>query len=78
MVISSPSRGPSVGVWRISSAWPGTRSSRKRSRIAAAVAERFRVELPAGFRLRIRQTPTLGPAAGLPVRVRVARAPRED
>jgi cytochrome P450 len=46
--------------------------------IAAAVAERFRVELPDGFRLRIRQTPTLGPAAGLPVRVRVAREPRED
>ena len=30
--------------------------------IAAAVTERFRVELPDGFRLRIRQTPTLGPA----------------
>jgi cytochrome P450 len=41
--------------------------------IAAAVSERFRVELPAGFALRIRQTPTLGPAGGLPVRVRVAR-----
>ena len=37
--------------------------------IAAAVTERFRVELPDGFRLRIRQTPTLGPADGLPVRV---------
>ena len=46
--------------------------------IAAAVTERFRVELPDGFRLRIRQTPTLGPADGLPVRVRVARGPRED
>jgi cytochrome P450 len=46
--------------------------------IAAAVTERFRVELPVGFRLRIRQTPTLGPAGGLPVRVRVARASRED
>ena len=43
-----------------------------------ASRERFRVELPAGFRLRIRQTPTLGPAGGLPVRVRVAREPRED
>jgi cytochrome P450 len=46
--------------------------------IAAAVTQRFRVELPAGFRLRIRQTPTLGPARGLPVRVRLARDPRED
>ncbi|MEA2133269.1 MAG: hypothetical protein QOC68_1178 [Solirubrobacteraceae bacterium] len=46
--------------------------------IAAAVTERFRVELPDGFRLRIRQTPTLGPHGGLPVRVRVARASRED
>ena len=46
--------------------------------IAAAVTERFRVELPDGFRLRIRQTPTLGPAGGLPVRIRVARGPRED
>jgi cytochrome P450 len=46
--------------------------------IAAAVTERFRVELPDGFRLRIRQTPTLGPAGGMPVRVRVARESRED
>ncbi len=57
--------------------------------IAAAVAERFRVDLPDGFRLRIRQTPTLGPAlprpealsplrSGLPVRIRVARESRED
>ncbi len=46
--------------------------------IAAAVTERFRVELPDGFRLRIRQTPTLGPGDGLPVRVRVARRSRED
>jgi cytochrome P450 len=46
--------------------------------IAAAVTQRFRVELPAGFHLRIRQTPTLGPARGLPVRVRLARDPRED
>jgi cytochrome P450 len=45
--------------------------------IAAAVTERFRVELRDGFRLRIRQTPALGPSAGLPVRVRVARGPRE-
>jgi cytochrome P450 len=46
--------------------------------IAAAVTQRFRVELPGGFRLQIRQTPTLGPAHGLPVRVRLARDPRED
>ena len=32
--IGSPPRGPSVGVWRISSRWPGSRSSVKRSRIA--------------------------------------------
>jgi cytochrome P450 len=46
--------------------------------IASAVTERFRVELPDGFRLRIRQTPTLGPAGGLPVQIRVARERRED
>jgi cytochrome P450 len=39
--------------------------------VARAVGERFRVELAPGFRLRIRQTPTLGPAGGLPVRIRV-------
>jgi cytochrome P450 len=39
--------------------------------IARAVTERFRVELPPGFRLRIRQTPTLGPHGGLPVQIRV-------
>jgi cytochrome P450 len=39
--------------------------------IARAIGERFRVELPPGFRLRIRQTPTLGPSGGLPVKVRV-------
>jgi cytochrome P450 len=39
--------------------------------IATAVSERFRVELQPGFRLRVRQTPTLGPAGGLPVRIRV-------
>jgi cytochrome P450 len=57
--------------------------------IAGAISERFRVELQPGFELRIRQTPTLGPAErsgdeasgrgrGLPVRIRVAREPRED
>ncbi len=46
--------------------------------IAGAIGERFRVELRPGFELKIRQTPTLGPAGGLPVRIRVARDPRED
>jgi cytochrome P450 len=46
--------------------------------IATAVGERFRVELQPGFRLRIRQTPTLGPAGGLPVRIRVARSTRDE
>jgi cytochrome P450 len=39
--------------------------------IATAVLERFRVELPPGFVLKVRQTPTLGPKDGLPVRIRV-------
>ena len=39
--------------------------------IASAVLERFRVDLPIGFALKIRQTPTLGPKSGLPVRIRV-------
>ncbi len=46
--------------------------------IAGAISERFRVDLRPGFELRIRQTPTLGPASGLPVRIRVAREPRDD
>jgi cytochrome P450 len=46
--------------------------------IAGAIGERFRVELPPGFQLKIRQTPTLGPAGGLPVRIRVARAPPDE
>ena len=39
--------------------------------IATAIGERFRVELRPGFQLKIRQTPTLGPSGGLPVRIRV-------
>jgi cytochrome P450 len=39
--------------------------------IAHAILERFRLELADGFVLRIRQTPTLGPAKGLPVQVRL-------
>ena len=46
--------------------------------IASAIGERFRVELRPGFELKIRQTPTLGPAGGLPVRIRVARESREE
>jgi cytochrome P450 len=46
--------------------------------IAGAISERFRVDLRPGFELQIRQTPTLGPSGGLPVRIRVAREPRED
>jgi cytochrome P450 len=38
--------------------------------IAEAIAERFRLERAPGFRLEIRQTPTLGPKAGLPMVIR--------
>jgi cytochrome P450 len=38
--------------------------------IAARVLRDFRIELAPGFRLAIRQTPTLGPRAGLPVVVK--------
>ncbi len=38
--------------------------------IAARVLRDFRLELAPGFRLAIRQTPTLGPRAGLPVVVK--------
>jgi cytochrome P450 len=40
--------------------------------IAARILRDFRLELPAGHRLRIRQMPTIGPQGGLPVRVRAA------
>lgn len=43
--------------------------------IAAAILERFRLELPEDFELVVRQTPTLGPGAGLPMVVRDARRP---
>ena len=85
--IGSPARGPSVGVWRTSSRNPGNRSSVKRSRIAAAmmpisswpkriprqIRERFTLERLPGHALEIRQTPTLGPRGGLPMRVRTRR-----
>src|SRR3954451_24013095 len=41
--------------------------------IAAAITERFRLGRSPGFRLEIRQTPTLGPKSGLPMVIR-ARA----
>jgi cytochrome P450 len=41
--------------------------------IATAILERFRLELEPGFRLVIRQTPTLGPRAGMPMLVRDAQ-----
>ena len=41
--------------------------------IAREILRRFRLEPLPGYRLRIRQTPTLGPRDGLPMRVRAAR-----
>jgi cytochrome P450 len=41
--------------------------------IAAAIRERFALERLSGFELEIRQTPTLGPRGGLPMRVRARR-----
>jgi cytochrome P450 len=35
--------------------------------VATALLRRFRPELPAGYRMRVRQMPTLGPAGGLPL-----------
>ena len=46
--------------------------------VATAIGARFRVELPDGFELEVRQTPTLGPERGLPVRIRVARKVRDE
>jgi cytochrome P450 len=40
--------------------------------IASRILRDFRLELPAGHRLTIRQMPTIGPEGGLPVRVRAA------
>jgi cytochrome P450 len=40
--------------------------------IAARILREHRLELPPGHRLEVRQTPTLGPRGGLPVRVRAA------
>jgi cytochrome P450 len=38
--------------------------------IAAQILRRFRLELRPGYRLEIRQTPTLGPRRGMPVTIR--------
>ena len=38
--------------------------------IASMILERFRLELPPGFELEIRQAPTISPRQGLPMRVR--------
>jgi cytochrome P450 len=40
--------------------------------IAARILREHRLELDAGYRLEIRQTPTLGPKRGMPMRVRSA------
>ena len=40
--------------------------------IAARILREHRLELAPGHRLQIRQTPTLGPKGGLPMRVRAA------
>jgi cytochrome P450 len=41
--------------------------------IAAAILERFRLELAPGYRLETRQMPTIGPKRGMPVVPRAAR-----
>ncbi len=43
--------------------------------IASLLLREFRLELEPGWRLRIRQTPTIGPRGGMPVRVRRVRSP---
>jgi cytochrome P450 len=37
--------------------------------LAALLVQRFRLDVPAGHELRIRQMPTIGPRGGLPVDV---------
>ncbi|WP_205695951.1 cytochrome P450 [Conexibacter sp. SYSU D00693] len=43
--------------------------------IASKLLERFRLDLAPGYRLRIRQTPTIGPRDGMPMVVREAPKP---
>ena len=40
--------------------------------VAARILRGHRLELAPGFRLEVRQTPTLGPKDGMPIRVRPA------
>jgi cytochrome P450 len=40
--------------------------------IATKILSRFRLEVPAGYVLKVRQMPTIGPAAGMPVTVHAA------
>jgi cytochrome P450 len=40
--------------------------------IATKILERFRVQVDPDYRLKIRQMPTIGPAAGMPVTVHAA------
>jgi cytochrome P450 len=44
--------------------------------IATKILERFRLELPGDYTMRVRQTPTIGPREGLPVTVRAASPAR--
>jgi cytochrome P450 len=44
--------------------------------IARRILERFRLELKAGYRLRVRQMPTIGPRDGMPMTVRAAMGGR--
>ena len=44
--------------------------------IAARVLREHRLELPPGHRLEVRQTPTLGPKGGLPMRASAVSSPR--
>ena len=41
--------------------------------IAAAILERFRLELAPGYRLQTRQMPTIGPRHGMPMVPRAAK-----
>jgi cytochrome P450 len=41
--------------------------------IAAAILERFRLELAPGYRLQTRQMPTIGPKHGMPMVPRAAK-----
>ena len=45
--------------------------------IVSAIVSRFDLEQSAGYRLRVRQQPTIGPADGMPMRILPARRDRE-